>query len=89
MPKWLDLNTSDALIWFSAVNQAELWAGPRPAEHDRLGELFGAVARAPADTEAARRVLRFRVANGPMVGVYEVGGVTAEAALPLGPARCN
>ena len=53
--KWLDLSRSDALILFSPVNQIELWAGARPAEFDRLGALFEALACAPADADIGRR----------------------------------
>jgi hypothetical protein len=40
---WPDLSASNALILFSPLNQAELWAGARPTEFDRLAELFGAL----------------------------------------------
>ena len=47
--KWRDLSTSDALILFSPVNEAELWAGARPREYEGLEALFGALMCAPAD----------------------------------------
>ncbi|SRR5579883_285029 len=52
--RWLELSRSDALILFSPVNQAELWAGARPNESGRLEELFGALMCAPADAEVGR-----------------------------------
>ena len=55
LSKWADLSMSDALILFSPVNQAELWAGARPSEYDRLEALFGALACAPADDAVGRR----------------------------------
>ena len=55
LSKWLDLSRSEALILFSPVNQAELWAGARPNEYNRLEALFGALLCAPADAEIGRR----------------------------------
>ena len=55
MAKWADLSSSDALILFSPVNEAELWAGARPNEYDTLGALFGALVCAPADATVDRR----------------------------------
>ena len=55
LSKWVELSRSDALILFSPVNEAELWAGARASEHDSLETLFGALARAPADAGVGRR----------------------------------
>ena len=52
--KWRELSQSDALILFSPVTAAELWAGARPIEHDSLEALFGALVCAPADAAAGR-----------------------------------
>lgn len=72
LSKWLDLSTSDALILFSPVNQAELWAGARPAEHDSLRELFGALVCAPAGAEVGQRagdyLRRYRKSHGVELG---------------------
>lgn len=72
LSKWLDLSTSEALILFSPVNQAELWAGARPSEYDSLGELFGALVCAPADAEVGRRagdyLRRYRKSHGVELG---------------------
>jgi hypothetical protein len=54
LSKWADLSMSDALILFSPVNEAELWAEARPAEFDSLEALFGALVCAPADAAVAR-----------------------------------
>ena len=54
LSKWADLSTSDALILFSPVNEAELWAGARPSEYSSLEGLFGALACAPADAAVGR-----------------------------------
>ena len=55
LSKWRELSQSDAMILFSPVTAAELWAGARPAEHQSLEALFGALACAPADAAAGRR----------------------------------
>ena len=55
LSKWADLSRSDALILFSPVNVAELWAGARPSEADSLEALFGALVCAPADAAVGRR----------------------------------
>ena len=72
LSEWLDLSRSDALILFSPVNQAELWAGARRTEYDRLEELFGALVCAPADAEVGRRagdyLRRYRKSHGVELG---------------------
>jgi predicted nucleic acid-binding protein len=72
LSKWLDLSTSDALILFSPVNEAELWAGARLSEYDRLEALFGALVCAPADAEIGRRagdyLRRYRKSHGVELG---------------------
>ena len=55
LAKWADLSSSDALILFSPVNEAELWAGARPTEYDSLEALFSALACAPANAAVGRR----------------------------------
>jgi predicted nucleic acid-binding protein len=70
--RWLELGRSDALILFSPVNQAELWAGARPSERESLEELFGALVCASADAEVGRRagdyLRRYRKSNGVELG---------------------
>jgi predicted nucleic acid-binding protein len=72
LSKWTDLSMSGALILFSPVNQAELWAGARPAEYGSLEELFGALVCAPADAEVGRRagdyLRRFRKSHSLELG---------------------
>jgi len=55
LSRWTDLSRSDALILFSPINVAELWAGARPAEYDSLEALFDALACAPADAAVGRQ----------------------------------
>ncbi len=55
LSRWADLSGSDALILFSPVNEAELWAGARPTEYDSLEALFSALVCAPVDAAVARR----------------------------------
>jgi predicted nucleic acid-binding protein len=53
--RWVELSTSDALILFSPVTAAELWAGARPAESSALEALFEALVCVPADAAVGRR----------------------------------
>jgi predicted nucleic acid-binding protein len=53
--RWIELSKSDALILFSSVTVAELWAGTRPAEYAALEALFEALVCVPADTAVSRR----------------------------------
>lgn len=53
--RWMELGASDALILFSPVSAAELWAGARPSEHASLEALFKALVCVPADNEIGRR----------------------------------
>jgi predicted nucleic acid-binding protein len=72
LSRWADLSRSDALILFSPVNQAELWAGTRPTEYGSLEALFGALACAPADAAVVRRaggyLRRYRKSHGLELG---------------------
>ena len=52
--RWMELAASDALILFSPVSAAELWAGARPAEHASLEALFEALICVPADGAIGR-----------------------------------
>ena len=53
--RWTELGASDALILFSPVSAAELWAGARPAEHASLEALFEALVCVTADAAVGRR----------------------------------
>jgi predicted nucleic acid-binding protein len=53
--RWLELGASDALILFSPVSAAELWAGARPAEHASLEALFEALVCVSADSAVGRQ----------------------------------
>ena len=53
--RWIELGASDALILFSPVSAAELWAGARPAEHASLEALFEALVCVTADAAVGRR----------------------------------
>ena len=41
--RWELLSNSDAVILYSPVSAAELWAGARPSEHEALNALFAAL----------------------------------------------
>lgn len=53
--RWLELGQSDALIFYSAVTAAELWAGARPSEHTALSALFDALLYVAVDAAVGRR----------------------------------
>ena len=53
--QWLELGQSDALILYSAVSAAELWAGARPQEYTALDALFDALLCVPIDAALCRR----------------------------------
>jgi predicted nucleic acid-binding protein len=53
--RWTELSESDALVLFSAVTVAELWAGALPAEHAALDALFEALVCVPLDAAVGRR----------------------------------
>jgi predicted nucleic acid-binding protein len=53
--RWLEVGESDALILYSAVSAAELWAGARPAEYTALDALFDALLCVPVDAAVGRR----------------------------------
>jgi predicted nucleic acid-binding protein len=53
--KWIDLSESDALVLFSPVTAAELWAGARPPEYPKLEALFEALVCVPAEASIGRR----------------------------------
>lgn len=53
--RWLELSESDALILFSPVTAAELWAGARPPEYAALEALFDSLVCVPTDAAVGRR----------------------------------
>jgi hypothetical protein len=53
--RWLELSASDAIVLFSAVSAAELWAGARPSEFRALEALFDALVCVTADAALGRR----------------------------------
>ena len=55
LAKWMELSESDALVLFSPVTAAELWAGARQSEHAKLEALFDALVGTPTDASVGRR----------------------------------
>jgi len=55
LAKWTELSESNALILFSPVTAAELWAGARPSEYSKLEALFNTLSCVPADASIGRR----------------------------------
>ena len=53
--RWLELSNADAVVLYSPVSVAELWAGARPSEHDALNNLFRALSCAGIDGDVGRQ----------------------------------
>ena len=53
--RWLEVSQSDALILYSAVSAAELWAGARRPEYTALDALFDALLCVPVDAAVGHR----------------------------------
>lgn len=57
--KWVDLSNSDAVVLYSPISVAELWAGARPNEYAVLTNLFGALSCAAIDNEIGQQAGAF------------------------------
>jgi predicted nucleic acid-binding protein len=55
LAKWMELSESDALILFSPVTAAELWAGAWVSEYTQLEALFDALVCVPVDASVGRK----------------------------------
>jgi predicted nucleic acid-binding protein len=70
--KWTALGESEALILFSPVTAAELWAGARPREYAALEALFGVLGCVPADELVGRKageyIRRYRKSHSVELG---------------------
>lgn len=53
--KWVDLSNSDAIVLYSPISVAELWAGALPTEYGALANLFRALRCAPIDEETGQQ----------------------------------
>jgi predicted nucleic acid-binding protein len=51
--KWTELSGSDAVVLYSPVSVAEIWAGARPSERAALTGLFATLTCTPLDEKAA------------------------------------
>ncbi len=84
--RWIDLSESDALILYSPVTAAELWAGARPAESANLQALLDALICVPADAwtghQAGEYLRRYRKSHGVELG----DALIASAAISNGAA---
>jgi predicted nucleic acid-binding protein len=84
---WRELSESDALILFSPVSAAELWAGARPGEYAPLEALFNALVCVPTDASVGRRageyLRRYRKSHGVELGdaLIAAGAVASGARL--------
>ena len=72
LAKWMELSNSDALIQFSPVTAAELWAGARAPEFPKLEALFDALVCLDADASVGRRageyIRRYRKSHAVELG---------------------
>jgi len=68
LARWKDLADSSALVLYSPVSVAELWAGVRSGELDRLTALFESLVSVPIDSDIGRRageyLGRYRKSHG-------------------------
>jgi predicted nucleic acid-binding protein len=82
--QWLELGQSGALILYSAVSAAELWAGARPSEYAALDALFDALLCVPIDAALGRRageyLRRYRKSHAVELG----GALIAASAVERG-----
>jgi predicted nucleic acid-binding protein len=78
--KWTELSESAALILFSHVSTAELWAGARPSEYPKLEALFDALVCVPANASVGRRageyLRRYRKSHSVELGDALIAAAT-------------
>ena len=71
--KWTELSSSDAVVLYSPVSVAEIWAGARPSEHAALTDLFAKLTCTPLDEKAGRQagdyLRKYRPSHG--VGIAD------------------
>ena len=84
MSRWIELGASDALVVFSPVSAAELWAGARPAEHASLEALFEALVCVPADVAVGRRAGEYLRRYGKSHSVELGDALIASSAIASG-----
>ena len=85
--RWLELGASDALVLYTPVSVAELWAGARPREHAALQALFDALECVPATAQTGRRAGEFlhqyRASHGVELGDALIAAAAASAGAHL------
>jgi len=73
LAKWTELSGSDAVVLYTPVSVAEIWAGARPNENAALTDLFAALKSTPIDEEAGRQagayLRKYRLSHG--VGIAD------------------
>jgi predicted nucleic acid-binding protein len=84
--RWIELGRSDAVVLYSPVSVAELWAGARPSEHAALIDLFSALPCITMDAAIGRQagdyMRQYRKSHGVELG----DALIAAAALVNGAA---
>jgi predicted nucleic acid-binding protein len=70
--RWRELEDSGAVIWYSPVSAAEIWAGAKPQERAAITTLFESIRCAPIDCETGARagdyMLRYRKSHSLALG---------------------
>jgi predicted nucleic acid-binding protein len=75
----MELSESDALVLFSPITAAELWAGTRPSEYSKLQALFDALVCVPADASVGRKAGEY-LRRYPKSNSVELGDALIAAA---------
>ena len=85
--RWIELGGSDSEVLYSPVSAAELWAGARPSEREKLENLFQALTAVPVDSETGRQageyLKRYRKSHSVELGdaLIAASAVACEAML--------
>jgi predicted nucleic acid-binding protein len=79
--KWTELSGSDAVVLYSPVSVAEIWAGARPNEHSALTDLFAALTCTPLDERAGRQAGAYLRKYRPSHGVEIADALIAACAV--------
>ena len=82
--RWMELSTLDAVVLYSPVSVAELWAGARPKEHEALDRLFAALVCVDINKEVGRQAGMFVKQFGKSHSVEVADALIAASAVSRG-----
>jgi predicted nucleic acid-binding protein len=75
--RWMALSESEHTVLYSAISEAELWAGARANEYEVLTNLFCALRCIPVDSAIGRRagdyLRKYRKSHGLELGDALIG----------------